>query len=298
MGVDETMNDARANELNELNALRLRLADADAELEVLRSSEAEFRAMFQAMTDIVIVTNREGRYLKIAPTAPNLLYRPSRELLGKTVHEVMPPAPADAFLSGIREALDSGRVVTMEYSLPIEGDEVFFLGTVSPMTRDNVVFVARDISERKRAERANEERIRQQEIIRAQEATLMELSTPLIPISDEITVMPIIGQLDEPRIEQLMTTLLGGIQARRVRVAILDITGVAKLDTHAADAIVRVARAAQLLGAQVVLTGIRPEVAQTLVTNQADLKGIVTRGTLQSGIAYAMAGITLATGHR
>ncbi|MFS8065214.1 MAG: hypothetical protein ACMG6S_02460, partial [Byssovorax sp.] len=60
-------------------------------------------------------------------------------------------------------------------------------------------------------------------------------------------------------------------------------------------ALVQVARAAQLLGAQVVLTGIRPEVAQTLVKNQADLKGIVTRGTLQSGIAYAMAGITLAT---
>jgi rsbT co-antagonist protein RsbR len=293
MGVDETMNDACAIELN---ALRLRLADADAELDVLRTSEAELRAMFQAMTDIVLVMNREGRYLKIAPTAPNLLYRPSRELKGKTLHEVMPPAPADAFLSCIREALDSGRVVTMEYSLPIEGVEVFFLGNISPMTKDTVIFVARDISERKRAEQVNEERIRQQEIIRAQEATLMELSTPLIPISDEITVMPVIGQLDKLRIEQLMTTLLGGIQGRRAHVAILDITGVAKLDTYAADALVRVARAAQLLGAQVVLTGIRPEVAQTLVTNQADLQGIVTRGTLQSGIAYAMAGITLATG--
>ncbi|MFS8071287.1 MAG: PAS domain S-box protein, partial [Byssovorax sp.] len=218
------MNDARAIELN---ALRLRLADADAdaELEVLRTSEAELRAMFQAMTDIVMVMNREGRYLKIAPTAPNLLYRPSGELKGKTLHEVMPPAAADAFLSCIHEALDSGRVVTLEYSLPIQGAEVFFLGNVSPMTRDTVVFVARDISERKRAEQANEERIRQQEIIRAQEAMLMELSTPLIPISDEITVMPIIGQLDELRIEQLMMTLLGGIQARRVRVAILDITG-------------------------------------------------------------------------
>jgi anti-anti-sigma regulatory factor len=145
--------------------------------------------------------------------------------------------------------------------------------------------VTLDITARKQAE---EEQARlQQEIIRVQAQTLSELSTPLIPISDEVLVMPLIGSLDRDRSNGVLQTLLAGISRTRARVAILDITGVPGLDTQSADAILRAAKAVQLLGAQVVLTGIRPEVAQTLVTLGADLSGIVTRGTLEDGIAFA-----------
>jgi PAS domain S-box-containing protein len=145
--------------------------------------------------------------------------------------------------------------------------------------------VTLDITARKQAE---EEQARlQQEIIRVQAQTLSELSTPLIPISDEVLVMPLIGSLDRDRSNGVLQTLLSGISRTRARVAILDITGVPGLDTQSADAILRAAKAVQLLGAQVVLTGIRPEVAQTLVTLGADLSGIVTRGTLEDGIAFA-----------
>ena len=154
-------------------------------------------------------------------------------------------------------------------------------------TADSVLQIDTDITARKRAEQA--ETRRQQEIIRAQARAIEELSTPLIPITDEILVMPIIGMLDSIRAQQVMHTLLSGLAASRGKFAILDITGVPVVDTAVARALLQAARAARLLGTEVILTGIRPEVAQTLVHIGAELGSIITRGTLQSGIKYALA---------
>ena len=120
--------------------------------EATRNSEAELRALLAAMSDVILVLDIEGRYLKIAPTNPFLLYKPSDELVGKTLHEVMPEEQADVFLGHIRRALETQHPVDTEYSLRIGGEEVWFAGTVSPMQEDSVIYVARDISERKRAE--------------------------------------------------------------------------------------------------------------------------------------------------
>lgn len=251
-----------------------------------RAADAELRALFEAMNDVIVVMNWEGRYLKIAPTSPNPVYKPSPDLLGKTIHDAIPTPVADELLAHARRAIETGQVISTEYSLTIDGSEFWFLGTVSPMLDDTVIFVARDITERKRAEHAL--RTRQEELIRAQSEALAELSTPLIPISDEIVVMPLIGLLDTQRAQQVMTTLLTGISESGAQVAILDITGVSVVDTQVANGLIRAARAARLLGAEVVLTGIRPEVARTLVGLGADLGDIVTRGKLQSGIAFAL----------
>jgi rsbT co-antagonist protein RsbR len=149
-----------------------------------------------------------------------------------------------------------------------------------------VLEINTDITSRKEAEEARERK--QEELIRAQALAIAELSTPLIPITDDILVMPIIGVMDSNRANQVMESLLGGLSSSRGTYAIIDITGVAVVDTQVANALIRAAQAAQLLGAKVILTGIRPEVAQTLVGIGADLGSITTRGTLQSGIAFAM----------
>jgi PAS domain S-box-containing protein len=122
--------------------------------EALRSSEAEMRALLAAMTDVMFVLDRHGRYLKIPPTNPELLYRPPAELLGKTLHEVFPRSQADLFLANIRRALSTRQPVRFEYFLPIGGASIWFDATVSPMMEDTVVWVARDISERKKIEQA------------------------------------------------------------------------------------------------------------------------------------------------
>jgi rsbT co-antagonist protein RsbR len=142
-----------------------------------------------------------------------------------------------------------------------------------------------DITDRKRAEEALR---RSNEEIVEQRNTLAKLSTPVIPISAEVIVMPLIGALDTMRMQQVMSALLDEIQRRRANIAILDITGVAGIDTEATTGIILAAQAVRLLGAQLVLTGIRPEVARSLIELGSTLHGIVTCGTLQAGIAYAI----------
>jgi diguanylate cyclase (GGDEF)-like protein/PAS domain S-box-containing protein len=115
----------------------------------LKASEAELRALFEAMDDVVFEIDVRGRYLKIAPTNPSLLYRPREDLLGKTLHEVLPAEKAEELHSHIRRSLESRKTEKVEYSLLIEGREVWFEGTITPLSEESVVFVGRDITERK-----------------------------------------------------------------------------------------------------------------------------------------------------
>lgn len=158
--------------------------------------------------------------------------------------------------------------------------------------RDNRKQEAEREIERKTREllKADEERaLLQEQVIRMQAAALTELSTPLIPLTRQIVLMPLIGAVDSQRAQRVIETLLQGVAEHQASIVILDITGVAIVDTSVANALIQAARAVRLLGAEVVLTGIRPEIAQTLIGLGADLSGIVTRGTLQSGVTYAMA---------
>jgi anti-anti-sigma factor len=139
-----------------------------------------------------------------------------------------------------------------------------------------------EIAERKRTEEA---RAQLQEEVMLAHATIMEMSTPLIPIDGQTVVMPLVGTLDSRRAQQVFDTLLRGIEASNVRVAILDITGIPLIDTQVAGVLIRAAQAVRLLGARVVLTGIRPEVAQSLVGLGVDLRELSTYSTLESAIA-------------
>ncbi|WP_437543968.1 AAA family ATPase [Sorangium sp. So ce367] len=146
--------------------------------------------------------------------------------------------------------------------------------------------LARELVERERTETMRT--ALQEEILRVKDERLAEMSTPLIPISDRVVVMPLVGTVDPPRALQLMATALEGVQARGASVVIIDITGVKLVDTEVASLLIRTADALRLLGARAVLTGISPRVAQTLVAMGVDLGRMVTKQTLQSGIAYAM----------
>jgi anti-anti-sigma factor len=128
----------------------------------------------------------------------------------------------------------------------------------------------------------------QQQVIEAQREALRELSTPLIPLTDTVVLMPIIGTIDSQRAQVVMEKLLEGVAQHRAGLVILDITGVSVVDTQVAMTFVQAAQAVRLLGARVMLTGIQPQIAQTLVHLGVDLGGIQTRGSLQSGIAAAL----------
>ncbi len=120
--------------------------------EALYSSGAELRTLINAMTDLIFVMNFEGRYLKIADTSSPLSYRSSNELLGKTLHEVFPKEQADFFLHYVRQTLNTQRSVNFEYKLSIRNKETWFSSTISPISEDKVLIVARDITDQKISE--------------------------------------------------------------------------------------------------------------------------------------------------
>jgi anti-anti-sigma regulatory factor/HAMP domain-containing protein len=133
-------------------------------------------------------------------------------------------------------------------------------------------------------------------LVHHQAAAIDALSTPLIPLHDDVVVMPLVGELDERRMGKVRDTLVDGLHQQSARAAILDLTGVPFIDEEVAEGIARAARAAKLVGALVVITGIQAETASRLVEFDLPLEGVVTRRTLQHGIAYALANV--GSGHR
>ncbi|MEN9938678.1 MAG: hypothetical protein RLZZ387_5257 [Chloroflexota bacterium] len=237
--------------------------------------------------------DRTGSILRWNPAAERIFGWSADEAVGKNIIALLVPdiqaADARAISASVlrNENLSSlrhenkhkdGRVLTCQwYNALLRDEQGEAIGALSQV---------QDVTEEIRAEEALRES--QEQLIMAQQAALRELSTPLIPLADGLVAMPLIGSIDSTRAQQVIEGLLEGVSANHARVAILDITGVPVVDTQVANALLRAAQAVKLLGARVVLTGIRPEVAQTLVGLGVDLTSIVTRSSLQAGIAYAM----------
>ena len=124
-------------------------------------------------------------------------------------------------------------------------------------------------------------------IIREQQEAIRELSTPVLQVRERLLILPIIGLIDPHRARQLTEQLLRGIRANRAKVVVIDITGVAAMDASVANHLVLTVESARLLGARVIVTGLSPEIAQTLVNIGVDLGKMNTVGDLQGGIEEA-----------
>ena len=124
-------------------------------------------------------------------------------------------------------------------------------------------------------------------IIREQQDALRELSTPVLQVRERLLILPIIGLLDAQRATQLTEQLLHGIRNHRAKVVVIDITGVADIDTSVANHLVKTVDASRLMGASVIITGLSSDIAQTLVRIGVDLSKMNTIGDLQGGIEAA-----------
>lgn len=122
-----------------------------------------------------------------------------------------------------------------------------------------------------------------------QKIALQELSASLIPVFDKVSVMPLVGTIDTERARLIMENLLEGVVSHRAEVVLLDITGVPVVDTMVAHHIIQAADAVRLVGAKCMLVGIRPEIAQTIVTLGINLNEFTTTSTLQRGVEQALA---------
>lgn len=127
-----------------------------------------------------------------------------------------------------------------------------------------------------------------QEVIERQAQELVELSTPVVRVWEGVVATPLIGTLDSERTQHFMERLLNSIVQTRSQIALVDITGVPAIDTQTAHHLIETVSAVRLLGAQVILTGVRPSIAQTLVHLGIDLSDITTRASFSGGLRVAM----------
>jgi anti-anti-sigma factor len=121
--------------------------------------------------------------------------------------------------------------------------------------------------------------------LRTSQAAVRELSAPVIPVLPGVLVAPLVGELDSGRAEALTINLLGAVEREQARHIIFDITGVPVVDTHVAQVLLQTTSAIRLLGARVLLVGVRPEVAQTIVSLGVDLGTIATYADLREAVA-------------
>ena len=304
----------------ELAGLRARVAALEAENEVLRAERDQARRIADLAPAIIYLydlVDQRNVYAnrQLAETlgySVDDIQRMGSAVLPTIMHAddlaTMPEHTAELLAAADGEVLD----VPYRCRRP-DGQWRWYVSRDSVFARNEdgtpriILGLIDDITERRRAEdelrlqeheilrqaeelrRGDEERAAlQEQVIQAQRAALRELSTPLVPIADRVLAMPLIGDIEPDRAQRILEVLLEGITAHQAQVAILDITGVRDVDAQVADALIRVAKAAALLGAEVVLTGIAPAVAQALTALGADLGTTVTLGTLQAGIAHAL----------
>src|SRR5271157_3450412 len=127
--------------------------------EALRASESELRALFSAIPDLIMVLDKDGRYLKIASSNPDLVYQPADDLIGKRMHDIFSRQKADRLVKYIRRALRTQKPVRFEYAVLVGGKIVWFSAVTAPLTKETVVWVARDISSRKQTEEQTQHRL-------------------------------------------------------------------------------------------------------------------------------------------
>ena len=136
-----------------------------------------------------------------------------------------------------------------------------------------------------------------EQALHAQEAELRETSTPITEIWDGVLTLPIIGTLDSSRTMLVMEALLNRIAADRVSAVVMDVTGVRSIDSQVSHHLIQMVRAIQLMGADAILTGIRPEIARALTSLNIDLGNVTTRASLSDGLkeAFRRLGVQVVT---
>ncbi len=189
-------------ELHEAENRRARRRAEDA----LKASERELRTLFEAMTDVILVLDIDGRFLKIGSADRSQLFRSPEQLRGRTLHDVFPKEQADFFLAHIRQASGDGKLHRVEYSLQIGEKQVWFDGSVSPMSTDAVLWISRDITERKRAEEEKAQMISRME---NQRQRLNSIVATVPGVVWESLGVPDTGNLRTGFVSDYVETMLG-----------------------------------------------------------------------------------------
>ena len=248
--------------------------------------DAVYRAIFDNILHGVISINEKGIIGNINPSAEKIFGYNANEVVGKNINMLMPEPHKSAHDGYLKKYIKTGEAKIIGIGREVRGlrkDETTFpmdLAVSATTIGDERVFVGivQDITEKKAAE----------DKIVEQTRMLIDLSTPVLKVWDDVVLLPLIGSIDGDRATQIIENLLEAIVQNNAKVAVIDVTGVSIIDTYVAQHLMKTISAAEMLGARVLITGISPEVAQTLVKLGIDFSTIHACGPLREGIAKAM----------
>ncbi|MDM8520423.1 STAS domain-containing protein [Anaerolineales bacterium HSG6] len=255
----------------------------------LSQNVMRLEALFMAFPDLYFYFESDGTivdYQTGVDKNDSDLYAPPELFLGKNVAEILPPDIGQQFITAITQIGETGKPTNVEYMLPMGNEDKYYEARCSALPNGQIFSVVRNVTDQENM-RQEQKRL-QQEIIEAQQHAIQELSVPIIPVMDRIIVMPLIGSIDSMRASDIMRTLLAGITEHRAKVVILDITGVAVVDTGVAAYLDKIIQAARLKGARTIVTGISDAVAETIIDLGIDWSNVETLRDLQTGLMVAL----------
>ena len=247
-----------------------------------------FKALAKYSVDGIVVTNMENPIIYVNDALVHMNgMKSAEEYCAQDFGSLMTKSQIDILMNEAFPAIEKhGAWKGYFWAKRPDGTEWRAFNAISRLYDDNggpvlTCSIIRDVT---KEHEADLERARsQEEVIAGQREALRELSAPLIPLADGVTVMPLIGSVDAARAQEILKTLLDAVHRYEAHTVIIDVTGLKVVDTQVGTMSVNAARATRLLGAEVILTG-SPEIAQTFVGFGAELEGIITRSTLQRGV--------------
>lgn len=239
--------------------------------------------ILQQVPTPVMAVNRDMKLIFINEPGLKMLGKSLNEIYGLPCREVFASkhcgTPACRMRQVMEETIDpltvrneisiNGRIVPIEYTAaPLRDKEENIIGGLEYIL---------DITDR----------VRQEKKLKEQSETIKEISTPAIKLWDRVVILPVVGVVDSLRAQQMMSTMLQKITETSAKVIILDIQGVAAVDTAVANHLIKIAKATKLMGCRCIISGISPSVAETIVQLGIELKDIATNSTLQDALASA-----------
>ncbi|MDY6834795.1 MAG: PAS domain S-box protein [Chloroflexota bacterium] len=254
-----------------------------------------FEAMFNNPLQIVYVHDEQGRFVDANDKALEIMgYR--REELGKvSFPDIIHPDDISKTFTAAAEVLEKGH---MEKSIQIriynKSGQMYWVDCHSLLLEQDgmhfkAIGIARDITGQVLAEdelRRSEEKLR--DLVEKLKCSQEPLSVPVVQIWSAVLALPLIGVIDEFRAQNIMDVLLSRIVETQAVVVILDVTGVSSMDTSVTGCLMKTIEAVRLLGAECVVTGIRPDVAHSIVGLGVDMGSIVTKRDMQEGLRWAL----------
>jgi rsbT co-antagonist protein RsbR len=251
--------------------LRQQLADQNLRSDLI--SEAELRADSDRFLKVFSEAVQSGNLSDIQDPA----YKPTLEMLEgfsrARSHQGFTPSETATFVFSLKQPLFSALRKSGE------NDPVELVNNMltADLLLDKLGLYTTEVYQRSR-----------EEVIRRQQEEMLELSTPVVQLWEGIVALPLIGTLDSARTSIVMETLLQTIVDTRSELAIIDITGVPTVDTLVAQHLLKTVAAARLMGADCIISGIRPQIAQTMVHLQIDLSAVTTKATMAEALRFAL----------